>query len=177
MVMEGNTVRLLAAQARVTPSSSKESKLRDSTPQAKLHFMLYLTRLVTSLLARLPYKPTYIFLVTDSECIISVVKAEDKILQSWFTNQVEEIMDHIDNWSRKQIGVEAIHHWPGLTNIADLATKGKATVADIGENSTWQCGPKETSYLHDRWLAFCEFKRGLAEAEIRLKQRAHCNAA
>ena len=44
------------------------------------------------------------------------------------------------------------------TNIADLTTKGKAMVADIGEESTWQQGLKEISYARETWLMSHDFK-------------------
>ena len=171
-----HTVRLLAAKARVTPSSSKDSNLRASTPRTELRGMIYLTRLITALLAGFPYKPAYIFLATDSECTISAVEAEDKVLQAWFTNRVAEITDHLDDWAWKEIFVEPIHHWPGLTNVADLATKGKATIADIGEGSTWQSRSKELSYPRTQWPASRDFKRSLPDSEVRLRQKAECQA-
>ena len=92
------TVHLLAAKARVTLSSSKDGKLCDSTPCAELRGLLYIMRLVTAILPRLPYKPAYIFIATDSESTISSVEVEDKILQAWFTNHTAEINDHMDDW-------------------------------------------------------------------------------
>ena len=107
--------------------------------------------------------------------MISAVEAENKVLQSWFKNCVAEIIDHMDDWGRRKVGVESIHHWPGLTYVADLAMEGNATVGNIGETSTWQYGLEELSYPHDRWPASREFKRNLPESEVRLKQQANCN--
>ena len=92
---EGNyTVRLLAGKARVTPSSKKDSRLRNSTPRCELRGMLYLHWLLTALLRGFPRLPKYVFFATDSECTISSIEAQDRILQSWFTNRVSEIVDH-----------------------------------------------------------------------------------
>ena len=165
---ETHDVRLLASKARVTPSSTKEGRLRDSTPRTELRGLLYLARLITGLLEGLPYKPASIFIGLDSECIISAMEAQDKVLEIWFANRVAEIQDHLDSWKRKGIEVEAIHHWPGLGNIADLATKGKATVNDIGPGSSWQCGPRETSYPRESWPASRSFRKILPEAEVKL---------
>ena len=108
--------------------------------------MLYLTRLITAVIEGLPYHVSSIFLATDSECTITTIETQDRVLQVWFANRVAEITDHMKSWERKQVEVEKIHHWPGLTNVADLATKGKARISDIGPRSSWQWGPIEVSF-------------------------------
>ena len=57
-------------------------------------------RLITAILDGLPYKPAEIFIALDSQCTISALEAEDKILGIWFTNRVSEINDHRDGWKR-----------------------------------------------------------------------------
>ena len=64
----------------------------------------------------------------DSECTISVVECDSKLLDVWFGNRGAEILDHMASWRRKGVVVDDLHHWPGETNPADIATKGKATV-------------------------------------------------
>ena len=79
---ETNKTRLLATKVRVTPSSSKESKLLALTPRKELHGMVYLARLVDTLLTCIPFQPTYIFLATNRKCTISAYEVKDKVLQS-----------------------------------------------------------------------------------------------
>ena len=120
------------------PSAAKESKLKASTPRTELRGMLYLTRLITAVIEGFPYGVSSIFLATDSECTIAAIETQDRVLQVWFTNRVAEITDPMKSWERKKVEVKKIHHWPGLSNIADLATKGKASLDDIRPVSSWQ---------------------------------------
>ena len=170
---ETHEVRLLASKARVTPGANKDSKKRKSTPRTELAGMQILVRLVTAVLPGFPkkYLPQSIFLATDSECTITALECEDKVLGQWFTNRVAEVDDHLRDWQRCGYKVEPVHHWPGISNIADLATKGKARVGDIGPGSTWQCGPKEASYGMETWPATRDFRRKLPEQEVKLSNK------
>ena len=47
---------------------------------------LMLARLITAVLPGMVYKPQEIFLAMDSECTISSLETQDKILGIWFTN-------------------------------------------------------------------------------------------
>ena len=93
-----NSVRLLMAKARVTPTSPTVS-----TPRTELRGLLLLTRLITSILpgfSKLPYR---ISLFGDSQCTISAVECDQKILEVWFGNRVAEIIEHMQAWRQKQI--------------------------------------------------------------------------
>ena len=72
------------------------------------------------------------------------------------------------SWERKEVEVEKIHHWPGLSNVADLATKGKASLDDIGPGSSWQRGPTEASFPRGSWPASREFRRSLPDNKVKL---------
>ena len=65
---------------------------------------------------------------------------------------------------------DPVHHWPGEDNIADLGTKGKATIQDIARGSRWQTGPSSLSFPRDKWLATREFKRALPVEEVVVRQ-------
>ena len=101
-------------------------------PRTEMRGLLLLARLIKILLPGFPLAPTEIFLAGDSECTISMMEADDRLLDVWFTNWVAEIKDEMAAWQQKDIHVHPLHHWPGTENIADLATKGKATL------SNWQ---------------------------------------
>ena len=64
-----------------------------------------------------------------------MMEANDRILDVWFTNRVDEVKDEMAAWQRSGIHVNPFHHWPGLQNMADLATKGKADLHDFTELS------------------------------------------
>ena len=130
--------------------------------------MLYITRLVTAVIKGFPYKVLSIFLATDNECTIAAIETQDRVLQAWFANRVAEIVNHMKSWERKKVEVEKIHHWPGLSNVADLATKGKASLDNIGPGSSWQRGPTEASFPRESWPASREFWRELPDNEVKL---------
>ena len=129
--------RLLASKARVTPSSDKTGKPQVSTPRTEMRGLLFLARLITGVLPGMVAKPGSIFLASDSQCTISTMECEDKVLGMWFGNGVAEIQDHMADWARQDITVELLHYRPGVDNIADLATKGEAAMKDIEAGSAW----------------------------------------
>ena len=47
--------------------------------------------------------------------------------------------------------MEPLQYWPTGTNIADLATKDKARVEDILQDSAWQRGPEAIRFSRDSW--------------------------
>ena len=142
---ETHRVRLVVGKARVTPLSKAAGNLRKSTPRTEMRGGVLVARLITAILDGLPYKPAEIFVALDSQCTISALEAKDKILGIWFTNRVSEINDHKDEWKRRSIVVHPVHHWPD-DHVADLGTKGKATVKDVAPGLHWQCGLISLSY-------------------------------
>ena len=103
--------------------------------------LLILTRLMDELLPGIQVPPTEIMLIGDSQCTIACMEADDRILDIWFANRVAEVQDRMESWKRKGIKVNDLYHWPGVTNVADLATKGRAKNLDVAEGSVWQDGP------------------------------------
>ena len=87
---------MLASKARVTPSSDPKV----STPRNELRGLMSLVRLITSILSGMAEKPASIFLAGDSECTISAVDCEDKILDGWFANRFSEVHDHFEDWEQ-----------------------------------------------------------------------------
>ena len=163
---EGRThkLTLLLGKARVTPSKGLE-KLRKSTPRTELRGLLLLVRMTAAALPALSLKPKRITLCGDSECTISAVECEEGVLQVWFSNRVAEIVETMDSWGKLGIEVDPLMHWPGLRNVADIGTKGKAVLADIDEESEWQNGPREASFPRNEWPASREFRREVPEEE------------
>ena len=169
-----HTVRLLASKARVTPStktktsgSDCEESTRVSTPRTEMRGLLLLSRLVTAILPGLSEKPERISLLGDSECTISAVESDQKVLQVWFSNRVAEVIDHMESWKRENILVDQLHHWPGGRNIADISTKGKGVLEDVDEESEWQLGPVETRMPRESWPASRNFRRDIPAEELR----------
>ena len=63
--------------------------------------------------------------------------------------------------------VNDLYHWPGVTNVADLATKGRAGYHDVAEGSVWQDGPKKTHYPVEDWPILRDFVRAVPEEKRR----------
>ena len=119
-------VRLLAGKARVTPTSSSQGRLRDSTPRVEMRGLLMLTRLIDALLPGVQVLPTEVMLIGDSQCTIACVEADNRVLDIWFSNRVAEVQDRMESWKRRNVKVHDLYHWPGVSNVADLATKDRA---------------------------------------------------
>ena len=82
--------------------------------------------------------PSRVSLFGDSQCTSSSVECELRTLEVWLGNQFTEIRDHMNSWQNLGIVVDALHHWPGDLNNADLPTRGKVTYNDINPDSGWQ---------------------------------------
>ena len=154
-------LRLLSAKARVKPKT-----IRKSTPRMELAGSVLLHRLITAVLPGLSKKPRKIWRLADSQCTISAIEADGKILGIWFANRVEEIGEHARSWEEMGINVMPMLHWPGLTNPADLGTKGQATIEDMRPGGAWLAGPAAARLPTDQWPASSEFKRAVPQEEL-----------
>ena len=76
------------------------------------------------------------------------------------------MLEHMEAWKAMEIQVDDLHHWPGLRNIADIATKGKATLGDVGPESEGQKGPIEAIHT---WPANRNVKKEFPPEELRQK--------
>ena len=81
------------------------------------------------------------------------------------------------DWARQGITVEPLHYWPGVDNIADLATKGEAAVKDIEAGSAWQQGPAALRLQQDQWPANRDFVRKIPEEERSTNYASHATCA
>merc|ERR1711888_553346 len=166
---EGEThlVRLLAGKARVTPTSSTQGRARISTPRVEMRGLLMLTRLIDELLPGIQVPPAEIILMGDSQCTISCVEADNRVLDMWFANRAAEVQDRMETWRRKGMKVNDLFHWPGESNIADLGTKGRAEGRDVSQGSEWQDGPVQTRYPVEGWPISRDFVREVPDEEKR----------
>merc|ERR1711867_62877 len=87
------------------------------------------------------------------------------VLDIWFYNRVAEVQDRMESWKRRDVKVHDLYHWPGVSNVVDLATKGRAVQNDIKEGSVWQQGPQETHYPVEEWPIRKDFVRTIPEEE------------
>ena len=85
-------------------------------------------------------KPASVIMLSDSKCSISAVDTTSRVLKPFFHNRVSEIIENMTEM-RKYCPVEDIFYVSGDLNPADLATRDKAVVSDLGPDSLWQKGP------------------------------------
>ena len=90
-----------------------------------------LARAVTTCLEGLSEHSSRIFLFGDSECTIGAMVCTDRVLDTWFANKVAEVQEQIDSRKSQGLVVDDLYHWPGETNHADIATKGRGPLPDI----------------------------------------------
>ena len=124
-----------------------------------------MTRLIDELLPGIQVPLAEIMLMGDSQCTIACVEADNRVLDIWLSNRVAEAQDRMESWKRKNIKVSNLYHWPGETNVADLATKGCAEGHDVIQGSDWQDGPVQTRYPVDQWPISRDFVREIPEEE------------
>merc|ERR1712101_95770 len=99
--------------ARVTPTSSSQGRTRISTPRVEMRGLLMLTRLIDELLPGIQVPPAEIMLMGDSQCTISCVEANNRVLDAWFSNRGAEVQSCIKSWERRGMKVNPVYHWPG----------------------------------------------------------------
>ena len=95
--------------------------------------------------------PKKIMLFGDSEYTVSAMETELE-LNIWFGNKVAEVRKHMARWKSLGIEVDRLYHWPGASNLTDIATKERGVVQDMQADGVWQKGPSEARYPRDTWL-------------------------
>merc|ERR1711888_376343 len=104
--------------------------------------------------------PARVVLASDSECCIAALDKLGGVLKPYFANRVGEahtIMQRI----RQISDLEPVQHIQGADNIADLPTRGAATVKDVLPGSVWQDGPSFLKLEREQWPLSREFKSEL----------------
>ena len=116
--------------------------------------LLLLARLTTAVLPGLSEVPVRISIFGDSQCTISSVECDHRLLDTWFGNRVAEVLEHQEAWRRMGIEVDPLEHWPGETNMADLTTKGRAGLRDVDKVSDGQLGPRAARFTREHMAYF-----------------------
>ena len=105
----------------------------------------------------------------DSKCLISAVDTTSRALKPFFHNRVSEIIENM-NEMKKYCQVEDIFYVSGDLNPADLATRDKAVLSDLGPGSFWQKGPSFLGSRRDTWPVTRDFTRSeVPDNEVRGK--------
>ena len=97
-----------------------------------------------------------ITLIGDSSCTIASYDST-----SWGDLIEEENGAKIEIQlpSESKTKVDRLNHTPGPKNISDLGTRGTATIADIQQDSEWQCGPEYLKEDRSTWPISRGFNR------------------
>ena len=151
---------LLCAKVRVTPISGL------TAPRTELNGAVVCGRLIDTAIPSLPEKPCRVTMIGDSQCTISALESVTAILGPYFANRILELESTRNGWgvlntdsemietplrtilaNNDTIMVDPVYHTAGELNIADMATRGKAEIKDVGYGSIWQSGP---SYLREK---------------------------
>ena len=175
-------VAFLTSKARVTPVAGL------TTPRSELNGLLVLCRLIDRIMKCLKEKPCRVTMIGDSECTISALESVTNSLAPYFSNRINEAEEKINSWgksmdmevmeetelenlscSSNSVLVDKLYHTPGEINIADLATRDKAKIEDIGEGSEWQKGPQYLMAPRSTWPVSREFIRNVPKEEKRMK--------
>ena len=155
-------VRLIAAKARVSPSSGI------SVPKAEVSGLLDLSRLMCVVVRSCSELPEAIIMLGDSECSISMVEKSGSALAPFFCNRIGEIKSNLTLLG-EQCHVESLLHVAGDLNPADLPTRGQALPEQLGEESIWQCGPDFLYTPRKEWPVSRDFIREVPEEANRVK--------
>ena len=156
---------LLWAKARVTPLSGYTIP-RSEISGAVLESRMCL-RTVRALDREASMKPGGVIMLSDSKCTISAVDTTSRALKPFFHNRVAEIIDNMKEM-KQFCPVEDIFYISGELNPADLATRDKAVLSDLGPGSFWQKGPNFLCSRRDTWPVSREFaKSAVPDDEVR----------
>ena len=147
---------LLWAKARVTPLSGY------TVPRSELSGTVLGSRMclrtVKALDGEPSMKPAGVIMLADSKCTISAIDTASRALKPFFHNRVSEILQTIEEM-KGYCKVEDIHYVPSDLNPADLATRNKTSLTEIGPASFWQKGPSFLCFGRDYWPVTRDFIR------------------
>ena len=175
--------------AKLLTSKARVCQLGGTTaPRAELNGFVILTRLLHQVLKALKIPPARITMIGDAEATISAYKSRTASLSPYFGNRIVESEERIVTWGEKleqEVMVETeievlldmnrkplvdfLFHTPGPLNPVDIATRGKATIADVQEGSVWQEGPAYLRESRETWPVSRDFRREVPVVERRLR--------
>ena len=163
---------ILVAKARVTPTKGI------TAPRSELNGMVVMSRLISIVTKSMPEKPCRITMIGDSECTIAALENQTANLASYFANRIMEVEDKMKSWGVKvpeenclldteeeilmgdyPTEVDPVFHIAGTDNVADLATRGAASVRSISSGSVWQDGPSYLQGSRKFWPISRQFLR------------------
>ena len=124
-----SVVQFVAAKTRVAPLQGQ------TVPRLELLSALLLSRLISSVHSSLQHQisPLNIRCYTDSQVALYWVRGKEKEWKPFVQNRVQEI--------RRNVHPDLWYHCPGLTNPADLPSRG-LTMMELSVSQLWRMGPE-----------------------------------
>ena len=115
-------------------------------PKSEMNAVLAAYKLLDVTLRAMREKPNKVHVLTDSHCVMAAARSETGKLNVYLANWRAQAEQFIASWGRGRLypDCEVLPplHIAGSSNIADLGTRGLATMDDVGKLSEWQNGPE-----------------------------------
>ena len=127
--------RVLAGKCRVSPLHGT------TVPRGELQALVVLHRLLLTVVQAFPYQFLTVSAYTDSMCSLGALQKSTAALRPFFGNRVMEIARLREQMCEMVVELPPVSHVSGEQNPADLGTRGRVSVGDLGPSSTWQVGP------------------------------------
>ena len=158
-------VNLLLAKARVSTIHGT------STPRAEMQSLVMMMRLILTAVKSLPFKIEGVVAALDSQYSIAATEKSGGLLGPYFANRVNEYYQIRSEIEELVNVIEPLQHVPGnLNGSADICTRGRGKVEDLGPSSTWEQGPSFLRMERDQWPLSREFRNtSLPKEELRSK--------
>ena len=153
---------LLLAKARVTPISGI------SIPRSEANGLLYGVKLAHVALRALRQKPSSVYFLIDSSCIMAAMHSVRGKLTPYLANRRAQIEEYVKEWENLYLETKVFppQHIPGHRNVADLGTRGLASPPDVCQGSEWQNGPAFLAFPASQWPTSKESFEDIPEEEI-----------
>ena len=122
---------LVLAKSRVAPLSGS------SIPRLELQALVQCTRTVLRLTSYLEIPIHHLTIAGDSMCALQAAGREGISFRPFFQNRVSEVNSNLKEIAKVVTHVEPLMKIEGKANPADLVTRGRASLQDIGPQSQW----------------------------------------
>merc|ERR1711867_250975 len=143
--VKGHHTQLLFAKTRVAP-------LEGSTiAKMELQGMVQLTRSLVKVVRALEGQVERCVIAGDSMSCLMAVRRPGGTYKPYLQNRVGEVQRNLQLLASKNTIVEEPLKIAGTANPADIGTRGRASLEDIGPASLWQLGPDFLCQDRDSW--------------------------
>ena len=178
---ETYTSILYCSKAKVTPKVT-------TTPWAELAGLVLLVCLLKKVLPNIDKRPARLTLFGDSTCTIASMQMNVQGMRPFFANRVLEVVTHLKGMGceadrevtqeltleerldqEADTKIDLIQPIAGISNPADVPSRGSIEWADMGLNSTYQKGPDFIRQPRPTWeeIITRDFVKRLPEEETK----------